>query len=91
LKNTYFFIVMFINLSKMYYKVLIMNNMSFILIRNTLIDMTLNNPIFIFAVITVIWFIPGIIVRKINEEKQLKKKKKIQADAIEKLYPKTKD
>tara|TARA_Y100001968_G_C19231332_1_gene654619 strand:- start:403 stop:600 length:198 start_codon:yes stop_codon:yes gene_type:complete len=65
--------------------------MSFILIRNTLIDMTLNNPIFIFAVITVIWFIPGIIVRKINEEKQLKKKKKIQADAIEKLYPKTKD
>ena len=82
---------MFINLSKMYYKVLIMNNMSFILIRNTLIDMTLNNPIFIFAVITVIWFIPGIIVRKINEEKQLKKKKKIQADAIEKLYPKTKD
>ncbi len=91
MKNTYFFIVMFINLSKMYYKVLIMNNMSFILIRNTLIDMTLNNPIFIFAVITVIWFIPGIIVRKINEEKQLKKKKKIQADAIEKLYPKTKD
>ena len=65
--------------------------MSFILIRDTLIDMTLNNPIFIFAVITVIWFIPGIIVRKINEEKQLKKKKKIQADAIEKLYPKTKD
>ena len=91
MKNTYFFIVMFINLSKMYYKVLIMNNMSFILIRDTLIDMTLNNPIFIFAVITVIWFIPGIIVRKINEEKQLKKKKKIQADAIEKLYPKTKD
>ncbi len=53
--------------------------------------MTINNPIFIFAVITVIWFIPGIIVRRFNETKQIKKKKKIQADAIEKLYPRSKD
>ena len=53
--------------------------------------MTVNNPIFIFAVITVVWFIPGIIVRRYNEVKQLKKKEKIQADAIEKLYPKTKE
>ncbi len=68
-----------------------MHNISFILIRNTLLDMTVNNPIFIFAVITVIWFIPGIIVRKINEEKQLKKRRKIQSDAIDKLYPKTKE
>ena len=53
--------------------------------------MTLNNPIFIFALITVIWFIPGIIVRRINELKQTKKKEARQADAIKKLYPKTKD
>ena len=58
---------------------------------NTLLDMTINNPIFIFSVITVIWFIPGIIVRRINEKKRLKKKKKIQDDAIQKLYPKSKD
>tara|TARA_B100000579_G_C22404196_1_gene653238 strand:- start:67 stop:228 length:162 start_codon:yes stop_codon:yes gene_type:complete len=53
--------------------------------------MTINNPIFIFAIITVIWFIPGIIVRRINEIKQIKKKKKNQADAINKLYPKEKE
>tara|TARA_B100000945_G_scaffold137356_1_gene109685 strand:+ start:789 stop:950 length:162 start_codon:yes stop_codon:yes gene_type:complete len=53
--------------------------------------MTINNPIFIFALITVIWFIPGIIVRRFNELKKIKNKKKIQADAIQKLYPKTKD
>ena len=33
----------------------------------------------------------GIIVRRYNELKQLKKKKKNQADAIKKLYPNSKD
>ena len=61
------------------------------LVKNTLLDMTINNPIFIFALITVIWFIPGIIVRRFSEEKQIRKKKEIQADAIKKLYPKAKD
>ena len=75
----------------MYYQISLVNNTSFLLIKNTLLDMTINNPIFIFAVITVIWFIPGIIVRRINEKKQLKKKKEIQDDAIQKLYPKSKD
>ena len=75
----------------MYYQILLINNMFFLLIKNTLLDMTINNPIFIFAVITVIWFIPGIIVRKIKETKQMNKKKEIQADAIQKLYPKSKD
>ena len=59
--------------------------------KTTLLDMTINNPLFIFAVITVIWFIPGIIVRRYNELKQQKKKKKNQADAIKKLYPKSND
>ena len=53
--------------------------------------MTINNPIFIFAVITVIWFIPGIIVRRLKEKKDLNKKKETQAAAIQKLYPKSKD
>tara|TARA_B100000945_G_C19898202_1_gene374898 strand:+ start:118 stop:288 length:171 start_codon:yes stop_codon:yes gene_type:complete len=53
--------------------------------------MTINNPIFIFALITVIWFIPGILVRRLNELKQIKRKEKRQSDAIKKLYPKPKD
>ena len=75
----------------MYYQVLLINNVSFILIKNTLIEMTINNPIFIFALITVIWFIPGIVVRRFNEIRQQKKKKKFQDNAINKLYPKSKD
>ena len=75
----------------MYYQNLLINNFSFMLTKNTLIDMTINNPIFIFSLITVIWFTPGIIVRRLNELKQIKKKKESQADAIQKLYPKPKD
>jgi len=75
----------------MYNPILLINNISFLLIRNTLIEMTVNNPIFIFTVITVIWFIPGIIVRRYKEINQIKKNKKIQSDSIEKLYPKAKD
>tara|TARA_Y100001968_G_C18921158_1_gene509831 strand:+ start:113 stop:340 length:228 start_codon:yes stop_codon:yes gene_type:complete len=75
----------------MYYPLLLISNLSFLLIKNALLDMTINNPIFIFVVITVIWFIPGILVRRFQELKQIKKNKKIQADAIEKLYPKAKD
>ena len=75
----------------MYYQILLINTRYFLLLKNTLLDMTINNPIFIFVVITVIWFIPGILVRRFQELKQIKKNKKIQADAIEKLYPKAKD
>ena len=58
-------------------------------IRNDFLDMTINNPIFIFALITVIWFIPGLIVRRIKEVKKETKKKKTQSEAIERLYPKS--
>ena len=61
------------------------------LLKDTIVDMTINNPIFIFTLITVIWFIPGIIVRRINNMKQVKKKEKKQADAIKKLYPDSKN
>ena len=63
----------------------------FLSIKIILLDMTINNPIFIFALITVMWFIPGILVRRLRELKQKKKKEKSQADAIKKLYPRSKD
>ena len=75
----------------MYDQILLINNISFLLIKNTLLNMTINNPIFIFSVIIVIWFIPGILVRRFNEINHLKKKKEIQNDAIKKLYPSNKD
>ncbi len=75
----------------MYYQIFLIQSLYFLSIKNNLLDMTINNPIFIFAIITVIWFIPGILVRRFNERKQLQKKEKTQADAIKKLYPKSKD
>ena len=75
----------------MYIQLLFIKNTTFLLVKTILLDMTINNPIFIFALITVIWFIPGILVTRINELKQISKKKKIQSDAIKKLYPESKD
>ncbi len=75
----------------MYFQLLMINDLYFLLIKSILLDMTINNPIFIFALITVIWFTPGILVRSINESNQKKKKKKIQNDAIKKLYPNPED
>ena len=75
----------------MYDQLFLINNMYFLLIKDILLQMTINNPIFIFAVITVIWFIPGIIIRRFNETKKKKKRKKIQTDAIQKLYPKQRE
>ena len=75
----------------MCYQIFLIQNLYSLSIKNDLLDMTINNPIFIFALITVIWFIPGILVRRFNERKQLQKKEKTQADAIQKLYPKSKD
>jgi len=75
----------------MYFQLVFVNNKYFLLIKSILLDMTINNPIFIFTLITVIWFIPGILVRRINELNQKKKQKRSQAEAIKKLYPKSKD
>ena len=75
----------------MHYQFLFINSLYFILLKNILLDMTINNPIFIFSLITVIWFIPGILVRRINEVKQRQKKEKSQSAAIKKLYPNSKD
>ena len=75
----------------MSYQIFSFNNICFLLIKTALLDMTLNNPIFIFALITVIWFIPGIIVRRFNEINMIKKKEKRRDDAIKRLYPTPKD
>ncbi len=75
----------------MYNHLFLINSLYFISLKTTLFDMTINNPIFIFAFITVIWFIPGILVRRLNELKKKEKKEKNQADAINKLYPNPRD
>ncbi len=75
----------------MSYQLFIIHNKYFLLIKDNLVNMTINNPIFIFSLITVIWFIPGILVRRINEVKQRQKKEKSQSAAIKKLYPNSKD
>ena len=75
----------------MHNKLIFITSIYFISLKSNLLDMTINNPIFIFAFITVIWFIPGILVRRLNELKKKEKKEKYQADAINKLYPKPKD
>ena len=75
----------------MYNHLSCVKHMYFLLIKTELLDMTINNPLFIFTLITVTWFIPGIIVRRFNDFKRLKNKKKKQADDIKKLYPDSKD
>ena len=70
---------------------ILFNSICFISIKIILLDMTINNPIFILTLITVIWFIPGILVGRYKELNQLKKKEKSQADSIKKLYPRSKD
>ncbi len=53
-----------------------------------LLQMTWNNPIFMMVVIGAIWFIPGIIIRRVTAEKLRLAKEKDQAQKIAKLYPK---
>ncbi len=74
----------------MFHQICIINN-NIVFFNSILLDMTINNPIFIFALITVIWFIPGIVFRRIKTWQQIKKKEKSQNEAIKKLYPKPGD
>ena len=57
---------------------------------NNIIEMTWKNPIFMFVFITAVWFIPGIVVRRIAEKKYKTDKADAQAKAIARLYPKDK-
>ncbi len=52
-----------------------------------LADLTINNPIFIFAVVTLIWFLPGLVIRRIAEKRYQVSKAEAQSKAIARLYP----
>ena len=55
---------------------------------DTLLDLTWRNPIFMLVVIVVIWYLPGIVIRRIAEKGYKASKEEAQAKAISKLYPK---
>ena len=57
---------------------------------NNFLDMTWRNPVFMIIVIGAVWFIPGIIIRRIAEKRYTKQKEDTQAKMISKLYPKEK-
>ena len=52
--------------------------------------MTWYNPIFMIVVIGALWFIPGIVVRRIAEKRYEEARDKSQAEKIARLYPKDK-
>jgi len=52
------------------------------------LNLTWRNPLFMLVVIGAIWFIPGIVVRRIAEKRYKASKEEAQAKAISKLYPK---
>ncbi len=52
--------------------------------------MTVYNPIFSIVLISAIWFIPGILIRRMAERRSATLKKKSQEEKLERLYPKTK-
>ncbi len=55
---------------------------------NQLLQMTWYNPIFIMVAIGALWFMPGIVLRRLTEEKVKKLKIKAQERKIASLYPK---
>ena len=52
------------------------------------LKLTWYNPVFMIVFIAVIWFLPGIIIRRVIERRLSAQKAKNQAEAIAKLYPK---
>ena len=55
---------------------------------NQLLQMTWYNPIFMLVAIGALWFVPGIIVRRITEAKSKNLRIKAQEKKIARLYPK---
>ena len=53
-----------------------------------LLRMTWYNPLFMMVVIGSIWFIPGIVLRRIAEKRYRSAKAQDQAQKIARLYPK---
>ncbi len=55
---------------------------------NNLAEMTWRNPIFMIVFFGVVWFTPGIIIRRLAKAKFEKEAAKKQAEKIQRLYPK---
>ncbi len=53
----------------------------------TLANMTIKNPIFMIVLFGVVWYLPGIIIRRRVELSQQKIKLKKQKEKISALYP----
>ncbi len=53
-----------------------------------LADITWRNPIFMLVLFGVVWYLPGLILRRVTEAKKIENKKKLQQDKISRLYPK---
>ena len=51
-------------------------------------SLTLGNPIFISVLILIIWFLPGVLLRRMAEKRYLEKKNAAQSKKIASLYPK---
>ena len=56
-------------------------------ILNNILQMTVYNPLFAFSVITILWFLPGIVLRRMAANRYKAAKAAAQAKAIAKLYP----
>ncbi len=57
------------------------------LMFDNFLDLTWRNPIFMMVAIGAVWFIPGIITRRIAENRYKAYKAKSQAEKIARLYP----
>ena len=51
------------------------------------LDLTWNNPIFMIVAIGVIWFIPGIVLRRVLDKRYRASLAESQAKKIARLYP----
>ncbi len=58
---------------------------------NIFLDLTWRNPIFMAVALTIIWFMPGILAKRLAEKRYNAAKADKQAKAIAKLYPKEMD
>ena len=56
---------------------------------DSLLEMTWRNPIFMMLAIGAIWFVPGLVVRRVAENKYRSSKAKTQSMKISRLYPKS--
>ncbi len=54
---------------------------------NTLAEMTWRNPIFMLVLFSAIWFVPGLMIRRISKAKHEKAKAQKQLEKIQSLYP----